>query len=338
MRADRLLRLLALLQRHRHLRATELAERLEVSERTVLRDMAALSAAGVPVWTEQGRTGGCHLMEGWTTDATGLTTDEAQALFSWASGVSAADLGLGADLTGALAKVAASVPEDAVSRGEALGAVVLADRRRWFTEAEAVPSLPVLRRAALDGVRVRLAYRSPDPRSRGDDGRTSVRTVDPYGLVDQSGRWYLVAAHRGQLRSYRVSRIAEVSLLSEPARRADSRPLPEIWAELRGNFEVQAPQPTTLEVRVDPSVDRSFWVIVRNQLVTDTEPVAMTHHTWQLTIRAGRAALALVLAWAPWVELVGPPALLSELHDQLRQLQKTYPAGRISPADPSSEG
>lgn len=324
MRADRLLRLVALLQRHRQLPAAELAERLEVSERTVLRDMAALSAAGVPVWTEQGRGGGCRLMDGWTTDASGLTTDEAQALFSWAGGVSATDLGLGPALTGALAKVAASVPEAAVSRGEALGAVVLADRRRWFTESETVPTLPVLRQAALDRVRVRLTYQSPDPRSHSEDGRPAARTVDPYGLVDQSGRWYLVAAHRGQLRTYRVSRILGVTVLAEPSRRTDARPLTEIWAELRGNFEVRAPRPTIFEVRVDPSVDRGFWVIARTQLVADTEPVPTADGTWLLTIRAERAGLALVLAWAPWVELVGPPEQLSTLRDQVAVLHRAY--------------
>ena len=108
MRADRLLRMLMLLQRHRHLRAAQLATELEVSERTVLRDMEALAAAGVPVWTERGPHGGCHLMDGWSTRATGLTSAETQALFAWSARESNEQLGLGGPLASALAKPAIS--------------------------------------------------------------------------------------------------------------------------------------------------------------------------------------------------------------------------------------
>lgn len=119
MRADRLLRLLLVLQRHRRVTAAWLADELEVSERTVLRDMEALSAAGVPVYTERGRGGGCVLMEGFTTDATGLTAAEAQALFAWAGRESTAELGLHHDLAGALAKVAATAPRRHAARSRA---------------------------------------------------------------------------------------------------------------------------------------------------------------------------------------------------------------------------
>lgn len=121
MRADRLLRLIVLLQRHGRASAGWLAERLEVSERTILRDMEALSAAGVPVYTERGPHGGCRLLDGFTTDASGLTFTEAQALFAWTSRESVADLGLGPELTGALAKVAASASTDVVQRADVAG-------------------------------------------------------------------------------------------------------------------------------------------------------------------------------------------------------------------------
>jgi len=141
-RADRLLQLLFLLRRHGRLPARRLAELLEVSERTVLRDMEALSAAGVPVYCEQGRGGGCVLMEGYETDLSGLTSEEAQALFSWTTQGAAADLGLGAQLGTALTKLAATVPQPALERADALAAVVVVDRRRWFAAAEEVPSAP----------------------------------------------------------------------------------------------------------------------------------------------------------------------------------------------------
>src|SRR5665811_565343 len=132
MRADRLLRLLMLLQRHRRVTAAWLADELEVSERTVLRDMEALSAAGVPVYTERGRHGGCVLLDDFTTEATGITPAEAQALFAWSSRDTVADLGLGPALTSALIKIAATAPSGALADAEALGTIVHSDRRRWY--------------------------------------------------------------------------------------------------------------------------------------------------------------------------------------------------------------
>ena len=165
-----------LLQRHGRTSAGWLAEQLEVSERTILRDMEALSIAGVPVYTERGPHGGCRLLDGFTTDASGLTFTEAQALFAWTSRESVADLGLGPELTGALAKVAASASTGAVQRAESLGAVLLSDRRRWFAAAEQVPLLPLVREAAESRRRVRLTYRGAGT------PRPGIRTVDPVGI------------------------------------------------------------------------------------------------------------------------------------------------------------
>lgn len=321
MRADRLLRLLVLLQRHRRLTAADLAERLEVSERTVLRDMEALSTAGVPVFTERGRHGGCLLLEGFTTDATGLTASEGQALFAWAGRESAAELGLGAELTGALAKIAASASATVVSDAESLGAVLLSDRRRWFDDAERVPALPRLREAAAAGRRVRIAYRS---REATVPGR---RTVDPRGLVDQSGRWYLVASHRGRLRTYRVSRISAVTVLDVPVRPGDGRPLAQVWAELRSGFEREAAHPVTIDVRVADHVRHPFLLVAGSQLATRAAPEPVGDPgdgVWRLVVRARKAALALVLAWAPDVVLLAPDDLLEEVRAAARVIERVY--------------
>lgn len=234
MRADRLLQILALLRRHGRLPARRLAEILEVSERTVLRDMEALSAAGVPVYTDRGRHGGCALLEGYRTEVSGLSPGEAQALFAWTSGTAAAELGLSGELSSALTKLSATVPAPALETAEALASVVVVDRRRWFAAAEEVPLLPVLRDAATRKRRLRLRYASP--RTNGEPG---TRTVDPYGLVENAGRWYLLAAHRGQQRTYRVSRIVSATVLDEPARVPDDLNLAEAWgaatSRLRGH-------------------------------------------------------------------------------------------------------
>ena len=314
MRADRLLRLIVLLQRHRQVSAGWLAGQLEVSERTILRDMEALSTAGVPVYTERGSHGGCRLLGGFTTDASGLTFAEAQALFAWTSRESVADLGLGAELTGALAKVAASASTDALQRAESLGAVLWSDRRRWFAAAEPVPLLPLLREAAQSRRRVRLTYRSAGT------SRPGVRTVDPWGLVDHSGVWYLVALHRGSERTFRVSRMVAATLLDEAVRRPLEEDLGTVWARLRLSFETQRPRPVSVEFLVDDAIARDFRQVVGSQLVTGTDVELIEssrgRQRWRMQLRAQRAVIAHALAWAPMVVLVAPDELVADVGRQ----------------------
>ena len=322
MRADRLLRLIVLLQRHGRARAGWLAEQLEVSERTILRDMEALSAAGVPVYTERGPHGGCVLMDGFTTDASGLTTQEAQALFAWTSHDTVTDLGLGAELTGALAKVAASVSTTATEGAEALGAVLLSDRRRWFAASESVPLLPVLREAAQRGRRVRLVYRSAGAT------RPGVRTVDPYGLVDHSGVWYFVAAHRGRNRTFRVSRILGATPLEERATLPDGRTLAEIWPELRRSFEGDRRNPVTLELSVAHEAAGEVRAVVRSQLATGTDIEVLApedgRERWRVQLRARQQAIAMALAFAPGVRVVAPAELVADLRRQAGVAMAAY--------------
>src|SRR5439155_6633823 len=166
-RADRLLSLLSLLQVHGRLSATDLARRLEVSTRTVYRDIEALSASGVPVYTEQGRRGGCVLLPGYRTDVSGLTSAEARALFTFTG----RGLGMDADLKAALRKLLAQLPEP--QRPEALHAQssVVVDPRGWRRVADQTPHLDTVQTVVRQGKRLRMNYRG------------SERTVDPYGLV-----------------------------------------------------------------------------------------------------------------------------------------------------------
>ncbi len=318
MRADRLLRLLHLLQRHGGLPARRLAELLEVSERTVLRDMEALSAAGVPVFAERGRNGGCRLVEGWRTDATGLTTGEVEALFLWDGRETARELGLAGDLANALAKLAATTPPAALESAEALADVLVVDRRRWFAAAEEVPVLPVLRDAATRRRRVRLTY------AGAGDEHATVRDVDPLGLVENAGRWYLLAlppghdVDSGGAHTYRVSRVQAVDVLDEPAVRPADFDLETAWREARGVMEVG--ETLELEVAVNDDALALFRRLASFQVSRDTVPVDLGpafgpagRTRLRLTMRARKQALALVLTFAGEVELLGPPDLRAEL-------------------------
>lgn len=324
MRADRLLRLLMTLQRHRRATASRLAAELEVSRRTVLRDMEALAAAGVPVYTERGRGGGCVLMDGYTTTASGITPAEAQALFAWAGRESASQLGLGTPLSSALAKIAATAPEASVRQAEELGQVVLADRRRWFAADDEVPLLPVLRDAALRRRRLRVRYRSSTAAAPG------TRTLDPIGLVDHSGRWYLVAEHRHEVRTYRVSRIVDAVALDVESRRSDDRPVGEIWQELRTRFERgQAPIEAVVTVRTeDPETVGTLRRLLAMQFTAGRDLIVEASdrdlERWRITVRQAPVLAATAVLHAPTLTIEEPGWLRAQVRQAAERALAHY--------------
>lgn len=335
MRADRLLRLLLLLQRHGRATAPWLAGELEVSTRTVLRDMEALSSAGVPVYTEPGRGGGCVLLEGFTTEATGLTPKEAQALFAWASRETVAQLGLGGDLSSALAKIAATAPTGAVEHAEAFGDVVLADRRRWFAAADEVPHLPVLREAVTAGRKVRLDYASAQ------SAGPSLRTVHPVGLVDHSGRWYLVAEHRRRARTYRVSRISSIDVLDQAVELADRRPLAVVWDDLRRAFEDRM-APTRVVLSVDSAATRDVRSMVSMQLAPGEQiqvlSVADGRETWSVVARQPPVVAAMAVLKSRELTLLEPEWLRADIVGGAERALELYGPVRTADAPADKPG
>ncbi|HEX8186484.1 MAG TPA: YafY family protein, partial [Blastocatellia bacterium] len=214
MRADRLLSIMLLLQVHRRITARELASRLEVSERTIHRDMDALSGAGIPVFAERGSGGGWALMEEYRTNLTGLNKDEIQALFLVNPSRLLADLGLGKASDAALIKLRAALPS--VSRDEAEYARqrIYVDLAGWNHSQETIPHLPALQEAIWRERKLRFTYERT-----GCDG--VERLVDPLGLVAKGSAWYLVAAVEGETRSYRISRVKDVEIMDEPCARPE---------------------------------------------------------------------------------------------------------------------
>ncbi|MET7279986.1 WYL domain-containing protein [Kribbella sp. NPDC005582] len=323
MRADRLLQIILLLQRHARLSTRELAERLEVSKRTVMRDMEALSAAGVPVYAERGRNGGCVLLPGYRADVSGLTPREAQALFAWSGRSELSDeLGLRTSLKSAMGKLSATLPAELQDDAAALSSAIVVDRRRWFAEAEDHGALPVLRQAVVAERRVRLRYASAS-------SGLQRRTVDPWGLVEQAGRWYLVAAHRGSARMYRVSRIEQVDVLEEAADRPAGLDVRAEWERLRANLE-QGSGPTGVQaiVRVRPDrVDILRRVVtpflskgaIPREVPSDDEWTGL-----ELDFRVREAACGILIAFGPEVEVLGPADLRERLLELARGAVALY--------------
>ncbi|WP_030233468.1 helix-turn-helix transcriptional regulator [Streptomyces sp. NRRL S-350] len=247
MKADRLLSILLLLQTRGRVSATELAERLEVSVRTIYRDVDSLSAAGVPVFTERGRHGGIGLLPGYRTDVTGLTADEARALFVLSAQGAHSDLGLDGALGSALRKVMAALPAPHRPGAERTSERILVDPARWMQGAAAAagpgPDLGELQYAVFADRRLRLRYR------HGGTPAPVEYTVDPYGLVSKAGVWYLVADLHGEPRLFRADRVLAAETTEEVVRRRAGVGLGDAWAVLREQVE-RLPRELPVRVRV----------------------------------------------------------------------------------------
>jgi predicted DNA-binding transcriptional regulator YafY len=248
-RATRLVSLLLLLQTRGQLTAAELAGRLDVSVRTVHRDVEALADAGVPIEAVRGAAGGYRLTGGYRTRLTGLTADEAEALFSAGIPGPAAELGLGGELAAARLKVLAALPHELQERATRAQRLFHLDARGWFRAEDTVPHLPALADCVWRGCRVHLRYR--------EGGRVVRRTVDPLGLVLKGGAWYLVARRSVGMRVYRVSRVASVRALDGSFERPGEFELATFWNEWSRAFEESRPKVEVVVRRIDgdgPSV------------------------------------------------------------------------------------
>jgi predicted DNA-binding transcriptional regulator YafY len=230
-----LVSLLLLLQARGRLTAEQLADELEVSVRTIYRDLEALSAAGVPVYAEPGRHGGCRLVDGYRTRLTGLTTKEAEALFAAGVPGPVGDLGLGTVLGAARLKLLAALPEDLAERASLAAQRFHVDAPGWFRASRREPHLGALAAAVWEDRRVDVLYRHP-----GDDP-PAPRALDPLGLVCKAGTWYLVARRDGELRTYRVSRIVELTVRDEQFDRPAAFDLAVFWSDAVTAFEATRP-------------------------------------------------------------------------------------------------
>ncbi len=241
MRADRLVAALLILQAKGRITAADLARELEISERTARRDLEGLALAGIPVYSQPGRGGGWELVGGARTDLSGLTADEARALF-----LIAGPSGATPEVRAALRKLVQALPATFRGHAEAAAGAVVHDPAGWDHAVPAVPDhLEALQRAVIEGVRVELDY-------RGRDGRASSRTVHPLGLVVKNNTWYLVAETDAGQRTFRVSRVRSLRLTTEPVVRPDDFDLAEAWRSIVTTVDAQR-APVRVLLRADPA-------------------------------------------------------------------------------------
>jgi predicted DNA-binding transcriptional regulator YafY len=330
-RADRLIAVLLLLQTRGRVTAAQVARELEISERTARRDLEALGTAGVPVYSTVGRGGGWALVGGARTDLTGLTAEEARALFLAAG--SAGRTGAPAPAAqAALRKLLTALPAPLRAGASAAGAAVVVDAAGWGRSAPPEPvHLGALQRAVVDGAQVVLGY-------TGRGKPPSSRTADPLGLVSKAGVWYLVAGTEAGVRTFRVERVTQVRPTGLPARRPPDFDLRAAWEEGAGEVERRR-RTATVRALADPGVlpVLSGWVGAR-LAVGAADP----HGRVEVEV-SGPAVSVLVAELAGFggrLEVVDPPDardLLRALADELHRLYDGPPGDAGAPGQVAGE-
>jgi len=326
MKASRLMAILMLLQTQGRATAPALAERLEVSVRTILRDMDELSAAGVPLYADRGRAGGWRLMEGWTTDLTGFTEAEARAVALAGVPSAALQLGLGGGTTAvAWGKLVAALGPSARAGAGQVAERLYVDPIDWYRAAETPRFLPELADAVWRARRVTGRYQSWTRQER--------KTLEPLGLVLKAGAWYLVARRAGQaeLRTYRAANFEQLRVHEDEGFRRPRRfDLAAHWRAATARFEAER-QP--LRARVRLSGRAREWL--RNAR-TPFEPVlpeglpadaAQDCCEGWLAIESIDHGVRALLALGGEAEVLGPPALRQAVRAQVAALARVYAAG-----------
>lgn len=323
MRASRLVNLLLLLQARGGLTAAELSRELEVSVRTIHRDVEELSAAGVPIFSERGPHGGIRLVDGYRTRLTGMTADEAEALFLSGLPGPAAQLGLGTVVAAAQLKVMAALPPELRSRASRIVERFHLDAAGWFQADEPVPHLATLSAAVWDGSQVVITY---------DRGHGGVeRTVAPLGLVLKGGVWYVVALVDGQIRTYRGSRILDAVPRAEPVARPPDFDLAAYWAETSAAYEREAPTVDVI-VRVRDSHLERLRTVVGEQAVASADRLDEPDAGWlrfRLRLPWPDEVPGQLLGVGSGLEVVDPAAIRDRLIATAERVVASYrDAGR----------
>jgi predicted DNA-binding transcriptional regulator YafY len=322
MRASRLLAIISLLHVRGRVSAQQLADELEVSLRTVYRDIDALSSAGVPVYAARGRAGGFALLDGYRPGFTGLTGDEADALFLTGLPGPAAELGLGSVLAATQGKLLAALPPPLRERASRIRDRFHLDAPGWLRETEAPPALTPIADAVWAQRRLRVHYERAN--------RVLVdRVLDPLGVVLKAGTWYLVARADGSAspRTYRVSRVREVTALDETFERPDGFDLRAHWEDYQRDYATRVYRETAT-VRVSAAGRELLFLV--GPIASRAARAAMgvpDQDGWATTmvpIESIRHGLHALLQLGADVEVLDPPALRELMARTARDLAARY--------------
>lgn len=312
MRAARLISMVLVLQARGAMTAAELAAELEVSERTVHRDVRALSEAGVPVYAERGRAGGYRLVDGYRTRLTGLDRAEAQALFLLGLPDAARDMGLADAAATARLKMTAALPAPLRDAPVAAAARFHLDAPRWFREPTTPPALATVSEAVWRDQIIEAEYRD------------RTRTLHPYGLVLKAGVWYLVARSADRFLTYRVDRFTQVTPTGARFTRDETFDLPAFWSRWSADF-ARSLLRITVHLRLTPEGLRALPHVADEAAVPEVgEPDAEGWTPVTLPAESIPIAYSQILRLGPEAEVVGPPELRERMKEAVRKMSAHY--------------
>jgi len=319
MLASRLLSILMLLQTRGRVSASELAREFEVSVRTIHRDIDQLSAAGIPVYAERGRSGGFALMDGYRTKLTGLTKPEAEALLLAGLPGPAAQLGLADMLSAARLKLLAALPANLQRDAERVAARFHLDPVAWFRDADPLPSLQTVAKAVWEEKCLKLRYRNA--------GEIYARKLGPLGLVLKAGVWYLVAQSGKSVRTYRVAAMSDPEVTEEPFVRPKGFDLAAHWDKAARAYETGA-YPIRAEVRLSPkgvALLPALGAYVRDEAAKSaSKPNRQGWIRCTVPLEPGEAGLRDLLRLGGDMELLGPPDLRAKMAELLASMARRH--------------
>jgi predicted DNA-binding transcriptional regulator YafY len=308
MRAERLVAIALLLQAHRRMTAPELARRLDVSERTIRRDLEALLLSGLPLYSERGRGGGWALLDGPAINLSALTAQEAQALFLVTGPELLAGLGLEQGITSAVRKLLAALPANTREQADRTRQAIHIDPTRWGRPAQPAPStLMPLRDAVIAGVQVDLTYAPP-----GADA--AVHRIHPYGLVSKSSVWYLVAGGAAGLRTFRVSWTTNADITTEPVERPDDFDLIRAWEDVNRRHVPCSSNQVEVEFQVRPAdLGRVTLALSEDTQLRPIDSGTGTTHRFRATFSSVQEAACELIYLGEGVQVLEPASVRAEL-------------------------
>jgi predicted DNA-binding transcriptional regulator YafY len=317
MRADRLLKMMLLLNRHGKLSAETLAQRLEVSRRTIYRDLDALTTAGIPVYAEGGPGGGIWLDAAYQSALTGLSEAELTALFVSSGSLPLADLGLTGASEDSLLKLFAAMPAYHRQQIEQYRERIYLDPAGWWqTQRPSVHLFPLLQEAVFNQRAVLITYER-------NDGQVIRRAVQPYGLVAKGDQWYLVAAHADGFRSYSVSRIQDLERTNSRFERQPDFDLVDQWQAQSDRF-LQSVEKYAFTLRVNETRLEFLRLYVSGQLEIHRAESAQGWMLVDLTVGGLEAALMIVLGLGTDCEIIAPDTLKEQVVSYVKLLGTHY--------------